>query len=122
YKGITKRGGFFTSTTYAKDCGHHASLVVGKKIIGKQCHYLVRNTWGTGFNSGTKKWNCLCKDRKTGKFLDNCTASKHNNGKYTVEGCWINGKALAANIYGGSVLETVSIEDLKREVMKKPWY
>jgi len=121
HRGITKRGKVPNDNKYGQ-CGNHASLVVGKKEIGGSCHYLVRNTWGTGFSSATKKWNCLCKNRKTGKYLDNCTASKHNNGQYTVEGCWINGKALAANIYGGSVLESVSVEDLQREVMKKPWY
>ena len=122
YRGVTKRGGFFTNNVKTSDCGPHESLVVGKKKIGNQCHYLVRNSWGAGFNSGYRKWNCLCKEKKTGKFLDNCTASKHNNGKYTVEGCWINGKALSANIYEGTVLEPISTEDLRREAMKKPWY
>lgn len=125
YDGITERGGIFTNNKYSKNCGFHESLIVGKKLINNQCHFLLRNSWGSGFGSSTKKWNCLCKNKKTGSYLDNCTANKHNNGQYTVEGCWVNAEALAKNTYKGVSLEApkaVTVEDLQRDALKKPWY
>lgn len=96
----------WTSRKLANECGGHESLIVGKKTINNQCHFLLRNSWGTGFNSSTKNWKCLCKNKKTGAFLDNCERSKHNNGQYTVEGCWISEAAISKNTYGITYLES----------------
>lgn len=87
-----------------KDCGNHASIVVGMKPVGNKCHFLVRNTWGSGFSSSTSKWKCLCKHKKTGKFVDDCTNKTHNNGQYTVEGCWMGSDKLSKNVYQTTVL------------------
>jgi len=91
---------FWSSRNTASECGRHESLIVGKKMVNNQCHFLLRNSWGAGFGSSTKSWKCLCKNKKTGAFLDNCERSKHNNGQYTVEGCWINESSLSKNTYG----------------------
>lgn len=91
--------------TYHAECGGHESLIVGKKKIGETCHYLLRNSWGNGFSSSTENWNCLCKHRTTGQLVDDCKNSTHNNGEYTVEGCWINGDQLAKNSFGMTSLE-----------------
>lgn len=98
YDGITNR--FWDSRNTVKDCGNHESIIVGKKVIDNQCHFLLRNSWGTGFGSATKSWKCLCKNKKTGAYLDNCERSKHNNGQYTVEACWVSSSAISKNTYG----------------------
>ncbi|HXH32558.1 MAG TPA: hypothetical protein VNJ01_17290 [Bacteriovoracaceae bacterium] len=89
----------------AADCGQHASIVVGKKMIGGACHLLVRNTWGKEFDSNNKKWTCLCKHKTTGEFLDNCTNDMNVNKQYDVEGCWIKGEVLSNNISEITTLE-----------------
>lgn len=103
YDGI--QSSMWDSRKSASDCGGHESIIAGKKMINNQCHFLLRNSWGAGFNSGTKKWKCLCKNKKTGAFLDNCESSKHNNGQYTVEGCWISESAINKNSYGITYLD-----------------
>lgn len=90
---------------YEPNCGGHESLIVGKKKIGETCHFLLRNSWGNGFSSSTEKWKCLCKNIKSGEFVDDCTNDSHNNGEYTVEGCWINSNQLAKNMFGMTSLE-----------------
>lgn len=98
FDGVRERNPFFTNT--APDCGSHEALIVGKKMIKGKCHVLLRNSWGSGFNRATRWWKCLCRDRKTGAFKDDCTAPLFNSGKLIVEGCWIDEESLAKNIFG----------------------
>lgn len=81
-----------------KDCDYHESLVVGKKMSGNSCQLLVRNTWGDKWRSGNKKWKCLCKERTTGKYVDDCEASTHPDHQYAVEACWISSDKLSKNV------------------------
>ncbi len=81
-----------------KSCEYHESLVVGQKKLGNACHYLVRNTWGSNWTSHNRDYNCVCRDRVTGEFSDDCRPDTHANDKFTVEGCWIRGNDLARNI------------------------
>lgn len=81
-----------------KNCDYHESLIVGQKTLGNSCHYLVRNTWGTDWTSQNKKYACVCRDKATGAFLDDCRPDTHGNDRYTVEGCWIRSQDLARNI------------------------
>lgn len=82
------------------DCSPHDSLIVGKKKIEGQCHYLLRNTWGSGFHRSNKDRKCLCKNRKTGEYIDDCIESTHNNGDNIVEGCWVNEEIFSKNSFG----------------------
>lgn len=81
-----------------KNCEYHESLVVGQKIVGDSCHFLVRNTWGTNWTSYNKNYSCVCRDRVTGEFADDCRPETHRNDRYTVEGCWLRSTDLARNI------------------------
>ena len=81
-----------------KDCEYHESLVVGKKTSAGSCQILVRNTWGDRWRVGNKKWKCLCKERSTGKFVDDCEASTHPDDQFAVEACWINSDKLSKNV------------------------
>lgn len=87
-------------------CSMHASLIVGMRKDENKCQLLLRNTWGTGFGTHTDNWKCLCKKRDTGEMVDDCTASTHNNGMYTVEACWIDSDAIERNIDSLSYLKT----------------
>ena len=82
------------------DCSPHDSLIVGKKKIEGQCHYLLRNTWGSGFHYSNKNRKCVCKNRKTGAFIEDCVESIHNNGDNIVEGCWVNEELFSKNSFG----------------------
>jgi hypothetical protein len=104
FVGVTRK----TKTTkesYDEKCGGHESLIVGKKKVGESCQFLLRNSWGSGFGLATEKWKCLCKNRTSGEFVDDCSSSTHNNGEYTVEGCWVNGDVLSKNMFGMTSLE-----------------
>lgn len=81
-----------------KNCEYHESLVVGQKLVGNSCHFLVRNTWGTNWTAHNRNFRCVCRDRVTGEFADDCRAESHGNDRYTVEGCWLRGNDLARNI------------------------
>lgn len=81
-----------------KSCEYHESLVVGQKKLNNSCHYLVRNTWGSHWTAHNKHYSCVCRNRATGEFADDCRPETHGNDKYTVEGCWIRGNDLARNI------------------------
>lgn len=89
----------------AENCGAHESLIVGKKKIGESCHFLLRNTWGSGFGKSTDNWKCLCKNKASGEMVDDCSESTHNNGEFIVEGCWIDSQSLGKNIFGMTSLE-----------------
>jgi hypothetical protein len=110
---VLKDPSFAGATTEKRtgDCGQHESIIVGKKIIGESCHFLLRNTWGTGFNTYTKGWKCLCKNRTSGALVDNCEATTHNTGEYTVEACWIDANKLSKNIIAITTLESKSEPD-----------
>lgn len=91
---------------FKNDCAVHISTIVGKKKIENSCHFLLRNTWGAGFGAHNEKFSCLCKDKETGAFVDDCRSETHNNGKYSVEGCWISEDLLAKNSWELSYLDT----------------
>ena len=95
----------FSGGNRIDNCGIHASLIVGMKRDDNKCKLLLRNSWGTGFGTHTDNWKCLCKSRETGELVDDCTASTHNNGKYTVEACWIDSDALGRNLDSLSYLK-----------------
>ena len=82
------------------DCQPHSSVIVGKKLVNNQCHFLLRNSWGPSFNRSNRSYKCYCRNKKTGHFADNCTAATHNTGEYTVEGCWIPATVLNNNVFG----------------------
>ena len=104
YSGVEGRNIKTNQSTFKEGCGAHESLIVGKKKIAGSCHLLLRNTWGNGFSDATKNWKCLCKHKTTGAMVDECTNDTHNNGYYTVEGCWIDAKALTKNTFGATYL------------------
>lgn len=81
-----------------KNCEYHESLVVGQKTVGNSCHFLVRNTWGTNWTASNKNYSCVCRDKVTGDFTEDCHLETHGNDRYTVEGCWIKSSDLARNI------------------------
>lgn len=89
-----------------QDCGKHASLIVGRKKIGNQCHYLLRNSWGSAFNSASRNAKCVCRHKKTGQFVDDCEAKTHNNGQYTVDSCWIPSHTINQNMIKMDVLSS----------------
>jgi hypothetical protein len=43
-----------------KDCGEHASLVIGrrKNLQNGQCQFLIRNSWGKYCGGYSKDWSC----------------------------------------------------------------
>jgi hypothetical protein len=87
------------------DCDYHESLIVGRKEMNSRCHLLLRNSWGDTWRSGNKKWSCLCRDRSSGKFEDNCTALTHPDDRYSVEACWIPSVLLSKNVGAITFLE-----------------
>ena len=88
-----------------KSCGSHASILVGSRLKGKSCQYLLRNTWGAGYSSWTNNWSCACRNKKTGKYFENCTKKTHPVSQYEVSGCWIPESKLIKNMYGAQWLE-----------------
>ncbi|WP_408097703.1 hypothetical protein ACJVC5_01965 [Peredibacter sp. HCB2-198] len=104
-QGITYRNPNGAKLQYAQGCEHHESLIVGKKQVGNSCQLLLRNTWGSNFGTWTKDKKCLCKNRQTGAYLDDCNSTAHNNGQYTVEGCWIDEDVINRNTYQMTYLD-----------------
>ena len=94
-----------SNLNFKSDCYMHSSLVVGKKKVNNSCHVLIRNTWGNGWDQNNEKWNCVCKHKSTGQFVDDCTARTHNNGQYSVEGCWVGEALLNNNSHSSVVLD-----------------
>lgn len=80
-----------------KDCHYHESLVVGRKKLGGSCNLLVRNTWGTNWTADNKNWKCVCRNKSTGAYVDECSAQTHPDSEYSVEGCWLPSDRLARN-------------------------
>jgi hypothetical protein len=87
------------------DCEYHESLIVGRKIAGNSCQLLVRNSWGREWRSANRQWKCLCKDKVTGKFIDDCTSLAHSTARYDVEACWIPSDKLSRNVGVVSFIE-----------------
>lgn len=88
------------------DCGAHSSVLVGQKVLpGQGCGYLLRNSWGSGFNSSTRGIKCLCRNKKTKAYVDDCTSTTHNNGQWSVEACWYPSRQLSKSIYSLTTLE-----------------
>lgn len=73
-KYITHVGGVFG--------GFHASSIVARKTIGKQCHYLVRNSWGTSCNYSD---GVIC-EKEQGGYWVNAKTLRHMTSKLV----WIN--------------------------------
>lgn len=104
YDGVNRK----TATTplgVKPDCSNHESIIAGKKQINGKCHFLLRNSWGSGFHSSNKDRKCLCKSRKTGKFLDDCQEELHNDGDNIVEACWISEDVFSKNAFGLTYLD-----------------
>ncbi|MCT4640933.1 MAG: hypothetical protein N4A33_01460 [Bacteriovoracaceae bacterium] len=75
-----------------KECGGHASMLVGSRKKNNKCQFLLRNTWGN-WKSGT--WNdCLCEKTK-GVYVPCTKKDRHLNSV----GCWIDSDRLMANTY-----------------------
>lgn len=90
--------------TQKPDCGRHASIIVGQKKIGGACHFLLRNSYGSGWNNASRNFKCLCRHKATGALVDDCQVGTHNNGQYTVDSCWIPETTIAWNTYYTSVI------------------
>ncbi len=73
-----------------KVCGGHDTLIVGKKEIGKECHFLLRNSWGNGWSNWNQKRKCVCKNTLTGAFVEDCTFKTHPGPNISVEGCYVS--------------------------------
>jgi hypothetical protein len=87
-----------------KDCGNHASVVVGRKMIGNTCNYLVRNSYGTGWGDWNENRKCICRNRVTLAWVDECTVDKQSSAEYTVEACYMSKKQLERNLTGVTTL------------------
>lgn len=106
FKGISRRlEGQKYKLDYNKGCGDHEAAIVGRKEVNGQCHYLLRNSWGSNYSSKTSEWKCFCKDKRTGQFIDDCTNKSKNSYQYSFEGCWIPENSLIPNTFGLTTLE-----------------
>jgi hypothetical protein len=96
YKGIglTWKG---VRDSLKDDCHYHESLVVGRKKIGGSCHLLIRNTWGTRWTADNKNWKCVCRNKKSGDYADECRPETHPDSDYSVEACWLPSDKIASN-------------------------
>jgi hypothetical protein len=102
-----------------KGCAAHASLIVGMKKVGSSCKFLLRNSWGNGFGKSTHRWNCFCRHKRTNAFVDDCSYKTHNNGQYSVEGCWIDSEALGNNIASITLIEDTLLSKMTKKFI--PW-
>ena len=85
------------------DCAHHSALVTARKNIGGQCHYLVRNSWGsTWYPSGATTCACRKPDSK-GKLVYHDSCERGLNVEYV--GCWFKSADLLANTSSINVLQ-----------------
>ena len=87
------------------DCEYHESLVVGKKLTQGSCHFLVRNTWGDRWKSSNRDWKCLCRDRQSGRYVDDCESFTHPDKSFSVEACWIPADKLSKNVGVITIIE-----------------
>ena len=96
-----------------KDCHYHESLIVGKKMIGEQCHFLVRNSWGSKWSKDNSKYLCTCRIKGADKIIDDCNSKDHHDAE--VLACWLPSNALSRNI-GALTL----IQDITRIINSSP--
>lgn len=89
-----------------KDCHYHESTVVGKKIINGQCHFLVKNSWGTNWTRDNERYLCTCRKKDTKEIIDNCNT--HKNKDLEVLACWIPARGLARNIGALTIINSIS--------------
>jgi hypothetical protein len=81
-----------------KDCKYHESLIVGKKVIGGSCHFLVRNTWGSLWTKNNSKLKCHCKNKITSESFDECDATNYSDNNFIVDSCWLPSDQLSNNV------------------------
>lgn len=98
YVGIPSRR-LFREVALQDDCERHESVIAGKKTTANGCSLLIRNSWGSAFSDWTKNKKCLCRNKQTGAYVDDCSISTHNNGRFTVEGCWVEEEQIKKNAY-----------------------
>lgn len=96
--GIAKRS-IFKQPVLTQECEPHESVIAGKKTTVNGCSLLIRNSWGSAFSDWTKNKKCLCRNKQTGAFVDDCSISTHNNGRFSVEGCWVEEEQIKKNAY-----------------------
>ncbi|MFL5785598.1 MAG: hypothetical protein ACJ76H_13360, partial [Bacteriovoracaceae bacterium] len=87
------------SYTAIPGCRPHSSLIVGRKMIGGSCHSLVRNSWGTGWGAWNEDHLCICRDKRTREWVDQCNPRLHSSDRYTVEACYIDQATLSVNVF-----------------------
>lgn len=79
-------------------CDYHESLIVGKKEFGGSCHFLVRNTWGNNWTKDNERWKCVCRNKTTNEYIEECHPDSHLASDYSIEACWLPGTTLKKNI------------------------
>ena len=77
-EGVSNRFGRLKT---AKNCGRHASVILGQRKRKGRCQYLVRDSHGTDCKRYNRKWSC--------------SGGSYNEGF----GIWLDGEALAKNMY-----------------------
>ena len=80
------------------DCRYHESLIVGKKIQNGSCHLLIRNSWGDRWRRENKQWKCVCRDRLSEAYVDDCQPSTHSDEQYSIDSCWMPLDTLIRNV------------------------
>ena len=84
------------------DCGAHAALIVGQKMIGGQCHTLVRSSWGSRWRGTTEgpHVQCACKDSQ-GVYQEICPEDADLVPGSVVQylGCWYPSEELMGRVY-----------------------
>ncbi|MGE3609241.1 MAG: hypothetical protein AB7I27_06600 [Bacteriovoracaceae bacterium] len=98
----------YLNNKLSKDCLMHASIIVGQKEVNQQCQYLIRDTAGSEWNDNNSQWKCLCKNKVTSEFVDDCTHETHSNLLYRVEACWVPEKIINNNTHSLTKFKTSS--------------
>ena len=80
-------------------CGPHAVIISGRMKINGECHYQVRNSWGS-LRYPPHATSCGCRT-KNGSYKAIC--DKGEGIEYT--GCWYRAKDLIPNIEGANVFK-----------------
>jgi len=79
----------------SKNCHYHESIILGKKRLSNQCHFLVRNSWGKKWTKDNSGFQCVCKNKKTGKIKDECNSKEDKDEE--VLACWLPAVSLSRN-------------------------
>jgi len=72
-----------------KECGLHASVIIGKRTRNNRCEFLLKNTWGEDCSGYSSKWEC-----ELGAGIINPRNKKPNRSF----GIWIDSEELSRNI------------------------